>query len=147
MTIDTKVSLEELNTRCEGSMVSHLSMRFTDIQAESLSASMPVDERTKQPLGLLHGGASAALAETVGSMAAYLSIDREQQYCVGLEMKCNHVKGATGGIVTGTARPLHVGRRTQVWQIEVRNEAEHLVCFSTLTVAVIDLPPGQQPLQ
>jgi 1,4-dihydroxy-2-naphthoyl-CoA hydrolase len=100
---------------------------------------MPVDKRTRQPLGLLNGGASAALAETVGSMAAYLSVDRSQYYCLGLEIKCNHIRSISEGWVYGTAKPVHTGKRTHVWQIEIRDENEAMICLSTLTMAVLEL--------
>ncbi len=119
-------------------MGEHVGIEFTAITADSLSARMPVDHRTKQPFGLLHGGASVVLAETLGSVAAHCCIDPEQQYCVGLEINANHVRAARNGFVIGTARPLHIGKKTQVWEIRITNEAEKLVCISRITMAVMD---------
>jgi 1,4-dihydroxy-2-naphthoyl-CoA hydrolase len=104
-----------------------------------LAATMPVDRRTHQPFGLLHGGASAALAESVGSTAGALCIERTRFRCVGQSITASHVRGVREGIVTGTARPLHLGARSHVWQIDIRNPAGQLVCFSTLTLAVLNI--------
>jgi 1,4-dihydroxy-2-naphthoyl-CoA hydrolase len=98
---------------------------------------MPVDQRTHQPYGLLHGGASVALAETLGSVAAHCSIDSARQYCVGLEINANHLKGVRSGFVSGTAKPLHVGKSTQVWEIRIVNEKNELVCISRITMAIL----------
>ena len=119
-------------------MLEHLGIEFTDITAETISAKMPVDHRTWQPMGLLHGGASVALAESIGSVASYLSVDTEKQACVGLDINANHLKGVRDGWVYGTAQALHLGRRTHVWEIRVTNEDQQLVCISRLTVAVIE---------
>ncbi len=116
-----------------------LGIEFTDISAETLVARMPVDKRTRQPLGLLHGGASASLAETVGSMAAYLSVDRSKYYTLGLEIKCNHIRGISEGFVYATAKPAHIGKTTHVWQIEIKDESGKLICLSTLTMAVMEM--------
>ncbi len=118
-------------------MVEHLGIVFTDIQEDSLTATMPVDKRTLQPYGLLHGGASVALAETLGSVAAHLSVDSDRYLTVGLEINANHIKSARSGIVTGTARPIHIGRSTHVWSIDIVNEAGQLVCTSRITMAII----------
>ncbi len=99
---------------------------------------MPVDRRTQQPLRLLHGGASVALAETLGSVAATCCVDISKQYCVGLEINANHVKGVTSGYVIGTTRPVHVGKRTHIWEIRITTEQNELVCISRITMAVID---------
>jgi 1,4-dihydroxy-2-naphthoyl-CoA hydrolase len=119
-------------------MVSHLGIEFTETGSDFLVARMPVDARTHQPLGLLHGGASVALAETLGSVAATLCVNTETQYCVGLEINANHIKAVRSGFVYGRTRPVHIGKRTQVWQIEISNEQHELVCVSRLTLAVID---------
>jgi 1,4-dihydroxy-2-naphthoyl-CoA hydrolase len=116
-----------------------------------LQGSMPVDHRTHQPQRLLHGGASVALAETLGSTGAALCVDSSRYQCVGLEINANHVRGARGGSVIGTARPVHIGRTTQVWVIDIHDEASKLICTSRLTVAVIarrDAPDvlGNSPL-
>ena len=121
----------------KNTMVEHLGIVFTDIQEDSLTATMPVDQRTLQPYGLLHGGASVALAETLGSVAAHLSVDSDRYLTVGLEINANHIKSARSGIVTGTARPIHIGRSTHVWSIDIVNEAEQLVCTSRITMAII----------
>ena len=136
--INTKVTLASLNQMSQGTMLEHLGIEFTDITAETISAKMPVDHRTRQPMGLLHGGASVALAESIGSVASYLSVDTEKQACVGLDINANHLKGVREGWVYGTAQALHLGRRTHVWEIRVTNEDQQLVCISRLTVAVID---------
>ena len=119
-------------------LVSHLGIEFTEVGTNYLVARMPVDARTHQPLGLLHGGASVALAETLGSVAATLCVNRETQYCVGLEINANHIKSIREGFVIGKTTPVHVGKRTQVWEIRITNEQDELVCVSRLTLAVID---------
>ncbi len=149
--IDTLVSLKDINNRGIGNMGEHLGIEFIGIDENFLRARMPVDYRTTQPLGMLNGGASAALSraglaglavglsETVGSMAAYLSVDRNNFYTLGLEIKVNHIRSALGGFVIGTARPVHVGKRTHVWQIETRDEQDNLIAISTLTMAVLEV--------
>lgn len=114
-----------------------LDIRVTAIGEDWLQGTMPVDHRTHQPYGLLHGGASVALAETLGSTAAMLTLDAAKERAVGLDINANHVRGVTSGIVTGTARPLHLGRSTQVWEIRIEDEAGKLVCISRLTMAVV----------
>jgi len=136
--IDTTVSLEELHQWGANTMGSHLGMEFTEIGSDFLCGKMPVNEKTKQPMGLLHGGASVALAETLGSIAAYLSVDRKTKHCVGLEINANHLKSARDGYVYGKATPIHVGKTTQVWEIRITNEEQQLVCISRITMAVID---------
>ena len=121
-----------------GNMLEHLGIEFIEATADSLTARMPVDHRTRQPMGLLHGGASVALAESLGSVASYLCVDPQKYACVGLEINANHVKGVQTGFVYGKVTPLHVGKRTHVWEIRVTNEDQQLVCISRLTVAVID---------
>ena len=128
-------TLDEINAS-SGTLISHLGIRFTEIGADFLRGTMPVDGRTTQPYGLLHGGASVALAETLGSMGAGMSVDAEY-LVVGQEINANHVRAVSSGLVTGTARPLHIGGRTHVWTIEIVNEAGKLVCASRLTMAVI----------
>ena len=129
-------TLETLNTGRMG-LIAHLDIVFVELGADFLSASMPVDERTWQPYGLLHGGASVALAETVGSTAAMLCVDGTRHRCVGQEINANHVRPVRSGRVVGTARPAHVGARSHVWTIEITDEQGGLVCISRLTVAVI----------
>ncbi len=132
------VSPEALNQMNHENMLGHLGIEFTEVNDTSLTARMPVDHRTRQPMGLLHGGASVALAESLGSVASYLCVDPKKYACVGLEINANHIKGVRAGFVYGTVRPLHVGKRTHVWEIRVTNETQQLVCISRLTVAVID---------
>ena len=131
-------TLEQLNRRGEDTMVEHLDIRFTDLGPDYLSASMPVDHRTNQPIGLLHGGASVVLAETIGSVAGALCVDLRRQYCVGLEVNANHLRAVRSGRVVGTARPVHLGRKTQVWQIDILDEHRRQVTASRLTLAVLD---------
>jgi 1,4-dihydroxy-2-naphthoyl-CoA hydrolase len=114
-----------------------LGMQFSEVGANFLKATMPVDDRTKQPYGLLHGGASAALAETIGSVASTYVVDHEKMMCVGIEINANHIRGAKSGIVTATCTPLHLGAQTHVWDIKIHDENEKLICVSRLTVAVL----------
>jgi 1,4-dihydroxy-2-naphthoyl-CoA hydrolase len=130
-------SLEDLNSSRPGTMVEHIGIEFTEIGDDFIRGTMPVDGRTRQPYGLLHGGASVALAETLGSTGATMCVDTREYQCVGQEINANHVRAARNGLVTGTARPAHLGGRTQVWIIDIVNEAGKLVCTSRLTVAVI----------
>ena len=132
------ITLESLNKLSTNTMVSHLGIEFTSIGEEHISAKMPVDHRTHQPLGLLHGGASVTLAETLGSVAATCCVDHNTQYCVGLDINANHVKSVKSGYVFGTTKPIHIGKRTHVWEIRIVNEANELVCISRITMAVID---------
>ncbi|BDH46158.1 1,4-dihydroxy-2-naphthoyl-CoA hydrolase [Salmonella enterica subsp. enterica serovar Choleraesuis] len=131
-----QVDLAALNEMGSGNMVGHVGIRFTAINDDSLEATMPVDERTRQPFGLLHGGASVVLAETLGSVAGYLCCEGEQRV-VGVEVNANHLRSAREGVVRGVCRALHVGRRQQVWQIDIFNEQQQLCCSSRLTVAVV----------
>lgn len=129
-------SLEQLNALSEGTAMQPLGIVFTEIGPDFLRATMPVDARTRQPYGLLHGGASVLLAETVGSTAGTLCC-ADNELCVGIEINANHLVGVRSGEVTGTARPLHVGARTQVWEIRIEDDTGRLVCVSRLTLAVI----------
>jgi len=131
-------SVEDLNAYQQQTLVSHLGIRYTEVGEDFISATMPVDPRTKQPAGILHGGASVALAETLGSTGANLVVDREKQLCVGLEINANHVRAMREGSVRGTARPLHLGGTTQVWEIKITDEKDRLVCVSRITMAVLD---------
>ncbi len=133
----TDVTIDELNQLSQNTMSETLNIQFTDIAADYLKATMPVCAATHQPYGLLHGGASAALAETVGSVASWLTIDCDKQICVGIEINCNHVRGKKNGIVTATVRPLHIGATTHVWDIRITDEKDKLICISRLTVAVL----------
>lgn len=128
--------LDRINAWNNGSLVEHLGMRIVEIGDDFIRGTMPVDARTKQPFGLLHGGASVALAESLGSLAGNLCIDANEM-AVGLEINANHLRAATSGLVTGVARPLHVGRSTQVWEIRIEDEQARPVCVSRLTLAVV----------
>jgi 1,4-dihydroxy-2-naphthoyl-CoA hydrolase len=130
-------SVAQLNAGRGGTMIEHLGIEFIEIGDDFIRATMPVDGRTRQPYGLLHGGASVALAETLGSTGAALCVDTKEYDCVGQEINANHVRRTRSGVVTGTARPLHVGGRSQVWTIDIVNQADQLVCTSRLTVAVL----------
>ncbi|PSW71833.1 esterase [Photobacterium sp. GB-50] len=129
-------SLASLNKTSENTLIKHLGITYSTFDEESLSATMPVDHRTYQPLGMLHGGASVVLAETLGSVAANLCVDHDK-YCVGLDINANHIRAIREGVVTGRASALHLGATTQVWQIEIRDERQRLICTSRLTMAVI----------
>ena len=128
--------LAAINASGDGCMVEHLGIRVTEVGNDWLRGAMPVDARTKQPFGLLHGGASVALAETLGSLAGNLCLG-EAEMAVGLEINANHVRAVTAGEVTGTARALHVGRTTQLWEIRIEDAQARLVCVSRLTLAVV----------
>lgn len=133
----TPPNIEVINQFSEGCMVAHLGIEITDIGDNYLCGKMPVDHRTKQPFGLLHGGASVTLAETLGSIASGLVVDVTQKKCVGLEINANHLRSVTAGWVYGTARPIHLGRTTHIWDIQITNHQNKLVCISRLTMAVI----------
>jgi 1,4-dihydroxy-2-naphthoyl-CoA hydrolase len=132
------ITIEILNKWSANTMVAHLGIEFTAIGSDFLEAKMPVDHRTHQPLGLLHGGASVTLAETLGSAAATCCVDSATQYCVGLDINANHIKSIKSGYVSGVAKPIHIGKRTQVWEIKIFNEQKELICISRITMAVID---------
>jgi 1,4-dihydroxy-2-naphthoyl-CoA hydrolase len=129
---------ELLVARARNTLAEHLGIRVIEIGPDYLRATMPVNPHTHQPMGILHGGASVALAETVGSLAANLCVDLEKYICVGQEINANHVRPVKSGLVTGTARPFHIGSRSQVWGIEIRDENDKLVCVSRLTMAVVE---------
>ncbi len=130
-------TLEFVNQLNKNTMGDLLGIEITEIGGDYLKGRMPVDNRTKQPFGILHGGASAALAETLGSIAGTLVLDPDKEFCVGLEINANHIRSARSGFVYGTARPIHVGGRTQVWEIRIEDERQSLVCISRLTLAVL----------
>lgn len=130
-------SIEDLNGNREGTLIANLGILFTEIGADFVRGTMPVDTRTVQPYGLLHGGASVALAETLGSMGASMCVDAAEYQVVGQEINANHVRAARTGLVTGTARAVHLGGRTHVWTIDIVDEAQKLVCISRITMAVI----------
>lgn len=118
----------------------HLNIQFTELGDNYLKATMPVDHRTHQPYGLLHGGASVALAETLGSVCSALVINREKFMCVGIEINANHLRSVKSGVVTGTCTPVHIGGSTHVWDIRIHDERNKLLCISRLTVAILKKP-------
>lgn len=131
------LQLHEIAPLGKGTMGEHIGLEFTELGADYIKARMPVDARTRQPYGLLHGGASCVLAETLGSVASAMVIDPERFICVGLEINANHVRGVREGLVTGITRPLHLGGSTHVWDIKIHDERDKLVCISRLTVAIL----------
>ncbi len=133
----TQATLEQLNQSSK-TLIGHLGMEFTEIGDDHVTARMPVDARTHQPYGLLHGGASVALAETLGSTGASLCVDPDRFYVVGIEINANHVRGVKDGWVTGVARAIHRGRTTHIWEIKITDDAEKLVCISRITVAILE---------
>jgi 1,4-dihydroxy-2-naphthoyl-CoA hydrolase len=132
------IKLEELTKFGENSMQEHLGIEFLELGTDFIKAKMPVDKRTKQPFGILHGGASVALAETLGSIASAATLDLSKKACVGLEINANHIRSVSEGFVYGTARPFHIGGSTQVWEIKITDEQDRLVCVSRITMMVID---------
>ncbi len=136
--INTDITLADLNAMSKGTMTENLGIEFTQIEEDKIVAIMPVDKRTVQPYGLLHGGASVSLAETLGSVAAHCSIDYNKYLSVGLEINANHIRSARSGYVTGTAKPVHIGKSTHVWAIEIVDEDDKLICTSRITMAIIE---------
>jgi 1,4-dihydroxy-2-naphthoyl-CoA hydrolase len=135
---NTSTSLESLNNWSKGNLLEHLGIEFIEITSTTLKAKMPVDHRTKQPFGLLHGGASVVLAESLGSVASTLAVeDPLTQIAVGVEINANHLKSVKEGFVIGTCTPLRIGRTLHVYEIKIHDEQEHLVCVSRLTVAIL----------
>ncbi|MBX9744899.1 MAG: PaaI family thioesterase [Chlamydiales bacterium] len=133
----TPFTLEELNQRAENSLSAHLGIEFIEMGENFLTASMPIDQRTKQPMGIMHGGASSALAETVGSAAANYCIDQHEYVCVGLDLNINHIRSIRLGLVRAVATPFHLGKTTQVWDIKIWDESKRLISIARLTVAVL----------
>jgi 1,4-dihydroxy-2-naphthoyl-CoA hydrolase len=132
-------SLDALHSLSKNTISHHLGIEFTEVGADYVIARMPVDSRTHQPFGILHGGASVVLAETLGSIASFLCLkDPEKQHAVGLEINANHLRPVKEGYVYGTVKPIHVGRTTHIWDIRITNEENKLVCISRLTVAIVD---------
>ena len=131
------LKVEDIISLGRNSMGDHIGIEVTELGDDFIKARMPVDHRTKQPYGLLHGGASAVLAETLGSIGSALVVDHSKFYCVGIEINANHIRSAKEGFVTGITTPLHLGRQIHVWEIKIYNEENKLVCVSRLTVAVV----------
>ena len=134
-------TIDEAKASQQGLLAPHLGIEFTEWGDDFLRGTMPVAACTRQPMGYLHGGASLVLAETLGSVAANFVVDRAKQRCLGQEINANHLRPVSEGLVTGTARPFHIGARSQVWSIEIRDPMERLVCISRLTMAVVDWRP------
>lgn len=132
-----QLTLKDFEGLGKNTMGEHIGIRFSELGENYLKATMPVDHRTIQPYGLLHGGASVALAETLGSVASALVINQEQFICVGQEINANHIRGVRSGQVTGITHPIHLGASSHVWEIKIYDEAEKLVCISRLTVAIL----------
>jgi 1,4-dihydroxy-2-naphthoyl-CoA hydrolase len=138
------VSIDDLAAFRRNTLVDHLGIQITEIGPDFLKGTLPVDRRTHQTMGILHGGASVALAESLASLGANLCLDNSQRVCVGQEINANHLRPVMSGVVTGTARPVHIGSRSQVWQVEIRDEGERLVCISRMTLAIVEreaMPP------
>ena len=135
--MEKKEKLQRINDSIQNTMTSAIGIEITDIGDDFISGKMPVDERTIQPFGLLHGGASAALAETLGSIAGGVKVDSNNETVVGIEINANHLKSAREGWVYGKATPIRIGKKIQVWDIRITNESDELVCVSRLTLAVI----------
>ena len=133
-----KIDIEALNRLSRNTLAEQIGIEFTSAGEDFMEAKMPVDKRTHQPFGLLHGGASVAMAETLASVAATCCVDSTKQFCVGLEINANHIRGVKSGYVKGTTRPIHVGKKTQVWEIRIVNDRDELVCVSRITLAVLD---------
>lgn len=134
----TNMTVNSLNAWAPNTLAEQLGIEFVTIGEDYLEARMPVDHRTHQPFGLLHGGASVALAETMGSVAATLCVDDTKQFCVGLEVNANHIRGVKEGFVTGITKPIHIGKKTQVWETRISTPDGDLVCVSRITMAVLD---------
>lgn len=132
-----KPTLEQANQSNDTTILGVLGIRFTEVGDDYITGIMPVDTRTHQPFGILHGGASVVLAESLGSLAANYCVDNEKFYCVGLDINANHLRSVRSGNVTGTARPVHLGKSTQVWEIKIVDDAGKPVCISRLTMAVL----------
>jgi 1,4-dihydroxy-2-naphthoyl-CoA hydrolase len=133
-------SLNDILPLTKNNMVEHLGIEIIEIGSDFLKGKMPVDHRTVQPMNILHGGASVALAETLGSIAAVLTVDASKYSCVGMEINANHLRPVSSGFVYAIARPVHLGKKSQVWSIDIVNEEGKMVCISRITMAVIDKP-------
>jgi len=131
------INVDQLQVLGKNTMVEGIGIEFKEIGENFIKATMPVDHRTVQTYGILHGGASVTLAETIGSIASAMVIDKEKYYCVGLEINANHLRSAKKGFVTGIVTPIHLGKKTHVWEIKIYDDEEKLLCISRLTVAVL----------
>ena len=133
-----EVTTDLINDMGKNNMLEHLGIVCTEVGKDYIAATMPVDHRTQQPYGLLHGGASVVLAESLGSIATHCTLDPKKQYAVGLDINANHIRSAKSGIVKGITRPIHLGRTTQVWEIKIHREDQKLICISRITMAILD---------
>ena len=133
----TPLSLEDLQKRCSGTFISHLKIVFTEVGDDYLKAQISIGPHHLQPMGIMHGGVSCSLAETIASTAANYCVDAKTYYCVGLDINTNHIRQVTSGVLTATARPYHLGKKTQVWSIEIHDDNDKLISVSRLTVAVL----------
>lgn len=131
------IKVEQLDAMLGNTMASFLELKFTEIGDDYLRMSMPVNSKTVQPYGYIHGGANCVLIETVGSIASALVIDISKEYCVGIEINANHLRSVTKGVVVGTASPLHLGRTTHVWEVKIHDEENRLSCAGRITVAIL----------
>jgi 1,4-dihydroxy-2-naphthoyl-CoA hydrolase len=138
MIFPQNIDLQTLNEWGKDTMTDFLDIQFTDIGPDYLEATMPVTNRTKQPLGLLHGGANVVLAETLGSVAATLTVNPQTHFCVGLEINANHIKSVRDGSVRGITKPVHLGKKTQIWEIKIYTASGELSCISRITMAVME---------
>lgn len=137
------ISLDKISQYGKNTMSEFVGLKWVEIGDDFLKLSMPVNDTTRQPYGFLHGGASCVLAETIGSIGSALVIDMEKYYCVGLEINANHLRSVSEGVVTATAKPLHLGKSTHVWDIKIYDDKERLFCVSRLTVAIIPIKKQQ----
>ena len=135
-------TIESIQLRQKDTIVENLGIEFLELGNDYLTARMPVDQRTHQPMGLLHGGASVVLAESLASVGCRYTLDESKYNCVGLEVNANHIRSVSEGYVTGMAKPVHLGRSTQIWNIEIKNDSEKLVCIARMTMAVLKLDSG-----
>ncbi len=133
-----EIDFDDVRAFIEVNMLKHLDIEITAMDDDAFIATMPVDHRTKQPMGLLHGGASCVLAESLGSIASYLCVDPDKHNVVGLEINANHIRSVTSGSVKGICKPLNLGRSIHLWEIKIYDEADKLVCVSRMTNAVLD---------
>jgi 1,4-dihydroxy-2-naphthoyl-CoA hydrolase len=133
----TPLTIEELQKRCANTFVSHLKIVFTEVGDDYLKAEMPIGPYLMQPMGIMHGGVSCSLAETVGSAAANYCVDIKTEYCVGLDINTNHIRPVTLGVLTATAKPYHIGKKTQVWSIEIHDDQNNLVSVTRLTLMIL----------
>ena len=138
MLFNKDLNPSDLSAQCNNTLVSNLGIEFTEISEDYIKAKMPVDHRTYQPFGMLHGGASMALAETLGSIASHLVVDNSRYICVGMEINGNHIRPVSSGWVTGTVQSIHIGKKSHIWEIKINTEDGKLVCISRLTMAVIE---------